>query len=87
MNDYEQNERKRQENADQHAIDSTAIYDFEWDGAVYNSSTTHGEERWVATGYIGTRLHTVIYTWRDDRKRIVSLRKASPREMRDYAQA
>ena len=87
MNDYEWDERKRQENVDKHDIDFTAIYNFEWDTAVYNSNDTHGEERWVATGYIGNRLHRVVYTWRGDQRRIISLRKTNPREDRDYAQA
>ena len=56
VNDYEWDERKRQENADKHKVDFTAIYAFEWDTAVYNSNDAHGEERWVATGYIGDRL-------------------------------
>ena len=42
MNDYEWDERKRQENVDKHDIDFTAIYNFEWDTAVYNSNDTHG---------------------------------------------
>lgn len=87
MNEYEWDERKRQENADKHKIDFTAVYEFEWDTAVYNSNDAHGEERVVATSYVGTRLHTVVYTLREGRKRIISLRKASPREMREYAQA
>ena len=87
MNDYEWDEHKRQENADKHKIDFTAVYEFEWDTAVYNSNDTHGEERWVVTGYIGDRLHRVIYTWRGSRRRIISLRKTNPREDRDYAQA
>ena len=87
MNDYEWDERKRRENADKHDIDFTAIYEFEWDTAVYNSNDTHGEERWVVTGYIGDRLHRVIDTWRGSRRRIISLRKTNPREDRDYAQA
>lgn len=87
MNEYEWDERKRQENADKHKIDFTAIYEFEWDTAVYNSNDAHGEVRVVATSYVGTRLHTVVYTLREGRKRIISLRKASPREMREYAQA
>ena len=87
MNDYEWDERKREENADKHKIDFTAIYKFEWDTAVYNSNDTYGEERWVVTGYIGDRLHRVIYTWRGSRRRIISLRKTNPREDRDYAQA
>ena len=78
MNGYEWDERKRQENAEKHEIDFTAIYNFNWDTAVYNSNDWHGEERWVATNYIGDRLYTVIYTWRGHRRRIISLRKARP---------
>ena len=87
MNDYEWDERKRQENVDKHDIDFTAIYNFEWDTAVYNSNDTHGEERLVVTSYIGTRLHTVVYTLREGRKRIISLRIASNRERSEYAEA
>ena len=87
MDDYEWDERKRQENAEKHEIDFTAIYEFEWDTAVYNSNDAHGEERVVATNYIGNRLYTVVYTWRGDRRRIISLRRASGREERDYARA
>ena len=86
MNEYEWDEHKQRENSEKHRIDFTAIYDFEWDTAVQHSNTTNGELRWVATSYIGLRLHTVVYTWRGDKKRIISLRKASPKEMRDYAQ-
>ncbi len=86
MNDYEWDAAKRRENADKHTVDFAEIYAFDWDTAMYNSNDTHGERRLVVTGYIGMRRHTVVYTWRDSRKRIISLRKASPREMRDYAQ-
>lgn len=54
---------------------------------MYNSNDIHGEERSVATSYIGTRLHTVVYTLRDGRKRIISLRIASRGERREYAEA
>ena len=89
MNQYEWDERKRRENVEKHEIDFTAIYNFDWDTAVYNSNDWHGEERWVATNYIGigTRLHTVVYTWRGDKRRIISLRIASNRERRNYAEA
>ena len=87
MNDYEWDETKRRENAEKHKVDFTAIYEFEWETAVQRSNTTHGELRLVATGYIGDRLHHVVYTWRGGRRRIISLRKTNPREDRDYAQA
>ena len=86
MNNYEWDERKRQENLEKHGIDFTAIYAFEWTTVVQRSNTIHGELRWVATSYIEDRLYTVVYTWRDERKRIISLRRASKQEERVYAQ-
>ena len=65
----------------------TGLSDFAWGTALYNSNTTHGEVRHMVTGYIGIRLHTVIYTERGGRLRIISLRIASNRERRNYAQA
>lgn len=87
MSNYEWDEPKRQENVEKHGVDFTAVYDFEWGTAVYNSNDWHGEERWIATNYIGTRLHTVVYTWRGDKRRIISLRIASNQERRNYAEA
>ena len=83
---YEWDEGKRRENRDKHSIDFAEIRNFDWGSAVYNSSPQHGELRWVATGYIGDRLHKVIYTERGERKRIISLRKTNPREDRVYAE-
>jgi len=45
------------------------------------------EPRFKATGYIGLRLYVVIFCVRDDAKRIISLRKANPREEKRYAAA
>lgn len=60
---------------------------FEWATATVERSDRHGEMRWAATGYIGDRLHRVVYTSRGDRRRIISLRIASKREEREYAKA
>jgi uncharacterized DUF497 family protein len=74
------------ENGDKHKVAFTAIYGFEWDTAVYNPNDTHGEECLVSTSYVGTRRHTVAYTRREGRKRIISLRIASNRERREQAE-
>ena len=87
MNEYEWDEAKRLSNIAKHQIDFTAVYDFEWETATRESSDRYGETQYAATGYIGDRLHRVIYTIRSDKRRIISLRKASLKEMRDYAQA
>jgi uncharacterized DUF497 family protein len=43
--------------------------------------------RLEAIGYIGDRLHVVIYSLRADVVRIISLRKANAREVKRYAEA
>jgi uncharacterized protein len=43
-----------------------------------------GEQRWKTVGLVETDLATVIYTWRGDRVRIISARKASRYERREY---
>ncbi len=87
MNNYEWDERKRQENAEKHEIDFTAIYNFEWDTVVQRSNTTLRRTALGSHQLYGDRLYTVVYTWRDDRRRIISLRRASRHEERAYAQA
>ncbi len=47
----------------------------------------YGETRFVATGPIakfGGRLFVVVYTWREQFRRIISFRKANDREIRKY---
>ena len=47
----------------------------------------YGEPRTVCLGYIGLRLHMVVFTDRSAVRRIISLRKANAREVARYAQA
>ena len=85
--EYEWDEAKRLSNIAKHQIDFTAMNDFEWQTARRRESNRYGEQRFAATGYIGDRLHRIIYTMRGDVRRIISLRKANPRERREYAEA
>ena len=83
---YEWDEQKRRENLDKHGIDFAAVEEsFQWDTALIEPSPRDGEMRWRAIGYIGERLHILIYTERDSSARIISLRKANAREERRYA--
>jgi uncharacterized DUF497 family protein len=61
----------------------------EWDTAVFIPDTrkNYGEPRIVAIGYIGLRLHAVVFVDRDAVRRIISLRKANNREVEKYAKA
>ena len=85
---YEWDETKRQTNLAKHGVDFSDVERFEWGDAVIISNDRHGEVRFVAYGYIDNRLHVVVYTIRTNiTRRVISIRKANPREMRTYAKA
>ena len=82
--DYEWDEAKRLYNLEKHGADFWSIYSFDWNNAVAEASPRFGEMRWMAIGFIGDRLHCVIYTDREERRRIISLHKANARDRRKY---
>ena len=84
---YEWDEQKRRENLDKHELDFADVRSFDWETALKIPSPRYDEMRWLAIGYIGLRLYAVIYTERGYNTRIISLRKASRQEVRDYAEA
>ena len=84
---YEWDEAKRRSNLDKHRVDFEAIYRFDWNTAVRYYDDRHYEPRWKAIGFIGVVLHSVIYTERGNSVRIISIRKSSLTEIREYAQA
>ena len=83
---YEWDEVKDAANIAAGRLGFEAIEDFEWESAIVERSDRHNETRWAATGYIGNRLYRVVYTRREDVFRIISLRRASRREVREYAE-
>ena len=85
--DYDWDEAKRIANIENHEIDFWDVRLFDWDTAEFYPSPRHGEMRWVAIGNLRERLHCVIYTERGALRRIISIRKANPREARRYAQS
>ncbi|MEY4983304.1 MAG: hypothetical protein RIR62_1570 [Pseudomonadota bacterium] len=78
---------KRRANLAKHGVDFAAIDGFDWASADVEPDLRHpyGEERFAAVGYIGVRLHRVIFTRRNGRIRLISLRKANRREQRKWA--
>ena len=64
---------------------------FEWEAAVVWLDKRHeyDEARMVALGYIGLRIMVVVFVDRPPEqpteRRIISLRKANPREVKRYA--
>ena len=82
--DYEWDDNKSRSNLDKHGLGFESVNRFDWDSEATTPNYRHGELRFVAYGYIGERLHTVVYAIRGDKKRIISLRRASRREERQY---
>ena len=74
-------------NFKKHGISLAEADNFEWDRAVVEPDLRfdYGEERYIAMGYVGLRLHVMVFTMRNDLLRIISLRKANKREGDKYA--
>lgn len=83
---YVWDEAKRSANRAAHGIDFAAAHRFEWDTARIDPDTRreYGEQRFVAVGRLGLRIHVLVFTPREETVRIVSLRKANQREIKRY---
>lgn len=70
-------------------------FDFEYVARIFESTVLeredrrreYGERRIVSVGPIEDDLFVVVYTWRGDRRRIISARRASRRERDAYRKA
>lgn len=83
---YEWDENKRRENLEKHRVDFSAVHRFDWTTASLADDLRHDEPRFVAIGFIGDRLHVIVFTERGNSTRIISVRKANPREVKKYEQ-
>lgn len=86
--EYEFDPAKDESNSDKHGLSLADADGFEWETAVVREDTRrqYAEQRFEATGYIGDRLHVMIYCRRTDVIRVISLRKANKREEKRYAE-
>lgn len=84
--EYQWDESKRFRNLAKHGVDFEAVETFDWETAIRfpDMRKPYGEERWLALGKIGERLHALVYTSRHDGLRVISLRKANNKELSRY---
>ena len=59
-------------------------FDMETALAAPDDRQDYGEDRWIAVGFVGARLHVLVFTERNGRIRPISLRKALKHEVRHY---
>jgi hypothetical protein len=85
---YDWDEAKRASNIRDHKVDFVAANEFDWDSAFVDvdDREDYSELREVAIGYIGMRLHVLVFTRRGERIRIISLWKARKSDVRRYVE-
>ena len=66
----------------------TLVEQLDWAGAVVEEDTrkAYGERRFRVLGFIGERLHAVVFTPHAGKVHVISLRKANLREVKKYAE-
>jgi len=74
-------------NLAKHGVALDLAAQLEWETALIWPDTrrAYGEARQCGIGYIGLRLFFVVFVDRVDGRRVISLRKANPREVNHYA--
>ena len=84
---WDWDEAKRQANLTKHGLDFAEVAGFDWQTAQVEPDLRrdYGEDRWVSLGRLGEVIHHLVFTRRDGRIRIISLRKANRREKRKWA--
>ena len=82
----EWDETKAASNLRKHGVRFDAAVAFEFDTALIGieDDLPYGEDRLKAYGFIGMKLHVMIYVERGETVRIISLRVASSAEKRFY---
>lgn len=68
------------------ALSDATRFDFETAYVRDDERSDYGERRQIAIGEVDGRLHVLVYTVRGRTCRVISLRKANRREIRDYVE-
>jgi uncharacterized protein len=73
-------------NIAKHDMPMTVTIGMDWTTAWVREDLrfAYGEQRFGALGFIGRRLHALIFTVRDGELRVISVRKANARERKAY---
>ncbi|PDQ21944.1 hypothetical protein CN311_06375 [Mesorhizobium sanjuanii] len=79
---------KNARNLADRGIDFSVASQFEFAAALIavDDRKDYGEVREVAIGFIGQRMHVLVFTIRGDACHVISLRKANSREIKAYVE-
>lgn len=87
--DFEWDPAKARANVAKHGIHfADAVTALEDDSALTIPDSYSEEERWITLGMDAFgRILVVVYTWREERVRLISARLAAPRERKQYEES
>lgn len=80
---------KCERNTAERGLSFELVRAFDWSAALVleDQRNDYGERRFQALGFIGDRLHVLVFTPRAAAVHVISLRKANSREVKRYEQA
>ncbi len=83
--EFEWDEHKRAQIINDRALDfATAYRLFDGRPAIHQPTPRNDEERWKTTAEINGAFFTVVWTWRGETIRVISMRRAHEQEIREY---
>jgi uncharacterized protein len=82
---FEWDERKRAQIIEDRALDFASAHRF-FDGrrAIHQPTPRKDEDRWKTTAEIEGSFFTVVWTWRGEAIRVITMRRAHEQEIRKY---
>lgn len=83
---FEWDDSKAEANLAKHQVAFEVVVEFEFETALVrvDGRRDYGEPRSIGYGFVGDRLHVLVFTTRSKTLRVISLRKANDREVRQY---
>lgn len=84
---YEFDPSKDADNQTKHGVSLALVESFDWELARVREDVrvTYAERRFQALGYVEGRLYVVVFCFRGQVVRVISMRKANSREVNAYA--
>ncbi len=79
---------KNERNVRERGLSFDQVADFDFESALYwvDTRKRYPERRIVALGLLADRLHSLVFVETDTGIRVISFRKANPREVKRYEQ-
>lgn len=84
---FEFDPKKAASNLAKHGVDFASVEFFVWEEGLFLASLGRGEPRIAALAPIGDRLHMLVFAIEHRAVRIISLRKASRKEIKLWQDA